>query len=175
MPQARKLKDCITQSELKKLLHYDPESGLFTRVNPASETPSNENIVGCEDNNGYIVIWAKGKLYRAHRLAWFYVYGTWPPEVDHKYHIRNDNRISKLRAASRKENCTNVSLSTKNTSGVVGVYWDKQSQKWKAAVGVDGKSITLGRYFDKFEAICARKSSDREYGFHQNHGQANAL
>jgi len=169
VPKARKSQDCITQKELKKLLHYDPYSGVFTHLKKRGKRKVGD-VAGCEDNNGYIVIWVNGKLYRGHRLAWFYVYGIWPLEVDHKYHIRNDNRINKLRAATRKENCTNVSLSISNTSGVTGVYWRKEGRKWKSAIGVDGESINLGHYFDKFEAICARKSAENKYGFHENHG-----
>jgi hypothetical protein len=75
----------ITQERLKDLLHYDPETGFFSRPNgtPTSRVPT---------VNGYVMIMIKGKRYYAHRLAFLYMIGRWPLyEVDHINRIRHDN------------------------------------------------------------------------------------
>ena len=54
-------------------------------------------------------------------------------------------------------------LPKNNTSGVRGVYWDKQTQKWRALIEFQGKKICLGRYKDMKEAIVARKAAEEKY------------
>ena len=160
----------ITQKELRETLHYNPETGVFTwRKSRAGVGVG--SCAGTKNANGYIIICCYGKLYRAHRLAWLYMTGEWPKDqVDHENHIRHDNRWENLREATRQENHKNRSMYKNNTSGVTGVYWDKG--KWKAYIRVDEKDKNLGRFTDKFEAICARKSGDNKYGYHENHGAA---
>ncbi len=70
------------------------------------------------------------------------------------------------------ENCRWVSMSVqdynkpvsdRNTSGCVGVYFDKKSNKWRAYIGVEKQRINLGLY-ENFEcAVKARKQAEREY------------
>lgn len=171
MATAKKPEDCITQEELKKQLHYNPDTGIFTRL-IAKQGARIGDIAGWYDSYGYIRISINCKTYKAHRLAWFYVHGEWPDEVDHIKHIRDDNRISELRAASPAINRKNQSLNIKNTSGVTGVYWDKVRKKWKSQIKVNKKVIALYSLGGKFEAVCARKSAENKYGFHENHGEA---
>lgn len=64
-----------------------------------------------------------------------------------------------------------MSLFRTNISGVAGVHFRKCRNKWRARIMVDGIDIHLGHFSDKFEAICARKSANNKYGFHENHGK----
>ncbi len=83
--------------------------------------------------------------------------------VDHIYHNKNDNRKSKLRLCTNKENCRNAKIGINNTSGVVGVFYNKNKNKWEATIKVDGKSKYLGRY-DKIEdAINCRLEAQNKY------------
>ena len=51
---------------------------------------------------------------------------------------------------------------TNNKSGVKGVCWDKQNEKWCAYIGLKGRSKRIGR-FHKFEdAVKARKRAEEE-------------
>ena len=159
----------ITQEKLKELLHYDPDTGIFTRkvsrggraIGSASGTP----------DRGYIRIFVDMKGYWAHRLAWLYVYGELPKRViDHINHTRDDNRIKNLRDVTHKENCRNAPIRSTNTSGVTGVHWDKRHVRWCAQIMVDGSCVPLGRYSDINAAILTRKVAERSYGFHVNHG-----
>ena len=160
-----------TQKQLKEILYYDPETGVFTwRVNRGGGARAGD-VAGYLHREGYIRIGFSGKVYRAHRLAWLYVHGKWPKyEIDHMNRIRDDNRIVNLREASHADNSHNLGLSSKNTSGVSGISWYKYTKEWCAQIKVKGETIFLGAFPTKREAIKSRKAAEKKYGFHQNHG-----
>jgi len=53
----------LTQIRLKELLHYDPDTGLFTWLRPGWKGV----IAGTHHPSGYIHIRVDNKPYRAHR------------------------------------------------------------------------------------------------------------
>ena len=174
----------LTQELLKELIHYDPETGEFTwlerdrrhfktdRSRNIWNTTFHGNVAGGDDGSGYLRIGVLCKSYRAHRLAFLYMTGEFPPEhTDHINGIRDDNRWINLRAATSAENCRNARISSNNNSGVHGVSWHKRCSFWVVGIQLNGKSKHIGYFKDKFEAICARKSAEREYGYHINHGR----
>ena len=132
----------LTQSELKKLLSYDPETGDFAWiVGKRAGKKAGSNLAG------YLVIKISGKKYLAHRLAWLYVYDKIPAsDIDHINRIKNANWIKNLRECSRTENLWNIGISQSNTSGFKGVSWCKQSGKWRARILIYGKSNHLGLF-----------------------------
>lgn len=75
----------------------------------------------------------------------------------------NDNRKSNLRITTNSQNLMNRGLQKNNTSGVVGVSWNKCHKKWEAYIKVNQKTIHLGIYVDKEDAISARKKAERTY------------
>ena len=163
----------ITQAELKEALHYNPDTGIFTRLITISSRAKAGTVAGYFRSDGYIYIGINKKQYLAHRLAWLYMYGEFPVyQLDHMNHKRADNRIMNLRTASNQENHKNRSKSARNTSGMTGVGWYKATGKWRSEINVDSRKIHLGYFEDKFEAICARLSANNKYGFHPNHGAA---
>ena len=83
--------------------------------------------------------------------------------VDHVNHDPLDNRKENLRVCTHQENIMNSSLSKNNTSGITGVAWDKQHNKWRSQIKINRKSITLGLFNTKEEAIEARKQAELEY------------
>jgi HNH endonuclease len=90
----------MTQETLKKEVYYDPETGVFKRHN-------SERIIGTT-TNGYGHIFIGGKAYQTSRLAWLYVYGTWPKiQIDHINRDASDDRIVNLRDVSQSENNRN--------------------------------------------------------------------
>src|SRR5690606_167269 len=91
------------------------------------------------------------KLHQAHRLAFLYMTGEMPEKVvDHINGDRSDNRWENLRCANQSQNMANVGIRSANTSGTPGVVWDKERQKWRAQLRVNGKKKNLGR-FDSIE------------------------
>lgn len=141
--------------ELKEFLFYDPETGIFTRkksIKPRGSAKP-EAIAGVIDNKGYIQIWVKQKKYRAHRLAWLFVYHEWPRnQIDHINGIKTDNRICNLRDVSNDENQQNCNKNRANTSGYTGVFWLARNAKWVAQIKIANKSKYLGLFVDPEEA-----------------------
>ena len=142
----------ITQSELKEILDYNPETGQFTWVGlgPAGRV-KNGSVAGNINNKNYVVIEIKSKAYIAHRLAWFYVYGEWPKDqIDHINGIRTDNRIKNLREATGFENQQNTKTKKSNTSGFTGVNWSSKKNCYISRIMTRRVRIFLG-YFDTAE------------------------
>jgi hypothetical protein len=54
-------------------------------------------LAGVINNRGYRVIGAVGGLHQAHRLAFLWVEGRWPKEIDHANGDKADNRWSSRR------------------------------------------------------------------------------
>ena len=50
-----------------------------------------------------------------------------------------------------------------NTSGVVGVTWDRRRRKWQAFIGVRGGNIHLGRFDNLQHAATVRRVGERKY------------
>jgi hypothetical protein len=136
----------LTASTLRETLIYDPETGIFTRRIATGRWGRSKpgTPVGYVDRLGRVNIRLEG-LHRAHRLAWLYQTGEWPiAEVDHVNGNPSDNRWSNLRPATRSQNTQNAKMKRFNSHGWKGIYFCKQTQKWKARVIANGKSIYLG-------------------------------
>lgn len=145
----------LTQERLKELLHYDPESGVFTWLHTRSVVWAGD-IAGTLKNDGYIVISIDGVRYGAHRLAFLYMTGSMPDvEVDHKNCVKADNRWVNLRLASRSENCLNRGMLGHNKSGHKGVSWNSNKRRWIARAQINGKPIHIGAFKSLEEAAKA--------------------
>lgn len=83
--------------------------------------------------------------------------------IDHIDNNRLNNNINNLRWATQSENCRNVSIKSNNTSGIVGVSYYKQRNKWMAYIMINGKNKTIGYFKTKEEAIQARKEYVNDY------------
>lgn len=148
----------LTQRRLKDVLHYDPETGAFTWRVMTSNRVKVGDAAGCTFQTGNyrgLCIGVDGAVYAAGRLAWLYVHGAWPVEVDHRDGNPLNNRQDNLRECTHAQNQKNVPRPSHNTSGFKGVYWCKQSQKWRARIAIDGKCKHLGLFITAEEAGAA--------------------
>jgi hypothetical protein len=93
-------------------------------------------------------------------MSWAIVGEKW---YDHINHNPLDNRKENLRKATRTDNNRNCSLSKNNTSGVTGVSWNKRNNNWRARIMVDKKSIEIGQFSNKSDAIKARLEAEIKY------------
>ena len=154
----------ITQKELKKVLKYNKETGLFYwRINIVRKIKKGA-IAGHTTSYGYVAIGINKKLYRAHSLAWLYTKGEFPKfQIDHINRKRKDNRICNLRDIPQSLNTKNRSLNRNNTSGYSGVVFNKKSRKWIASIKNNYKYIYLGSFEFKDEAIKTRKKAEQKY------------
>lgn len=138
----------LTAERLRLLLHYDPETGVFTWLVARRGTARVGAIAGSRPGNGYWMIRVNGQLYKAHRLAWLYMYGGWPThQIDHEDTDKGNNRWKNLRPATNGQNQANTKKRTTNTSGFKGVYWHATEKRWRAYITVNRKFKHLG-YFD---------------------------
>lgn len=152
-------KNSLTSEQLRKLLDYDLETGVFTwRVNRGKARVG--RIAGTKHNRGYLTVVLDQKVYLLHRLAWFWVHDAWPIEIDHRDRVKTNNRIDNLRQATRQQNLRNTGLQKSNTSGIVGVSWHKRRKKWRAMITIDSKFKELG-FFDAIsDAAFAREVAE---------------
>jgi HNH endonuclease/AP2 domain len=154
----------ISAEQLRDLVDYDPTTGVFTwkarKVMNEYVASWNTRYAGTVINNvgatGYAIITIAKRYYRAHRLAWLYVHGTWPSgHLDHINRIRTDNRIENIRPATVTENMWNAGVRSDNTSGRKGVGWDKSRRKWTARARINGVVKHLGRFDNLSDAAAA--------------------
>lgn len=137
----------ITADDLRQLVSYNPDTGIFTRLK-GGKLPQGSPI-GTITKSGYLTISIRCKTYRAHRLAWLYVHGEMPSSEIHTDHIngnRSDNRISNIRLCTRSENMRNTKVYKSNTSGFKGVVYLPRSGKWVATIKLNKKLIRLGLF-----------------------------
>jgi len=139
----------LTQTQLKAVLYYDPDTGLFRRI---CGKGSHSGVVGTipqSQRHAYLKIGVGRKIYSAHRLAWLYMTGSFPlGQVDHINGDKLDNRFANLRVATTSQNKQNTRKARKDSrSGLLGATWHSKSKKWRAAIQIDGKKKHLG-YFD---------------------------
>lgn len=158
------MKPNISRERLYELMSYDAETGSFIRKK-GRFVKADRQTGTARRANGYHVVNVDRKVYAVHRLAWFYVHGTWPKEIDHIDGDRANNRISNLRPATRTQNNANARLRKDNRSGHKGVCWDISRNKWMVRVG----KKSIGRFDTKDEAVRVRNEmAANAYGeFHR--------
>jgi hypothetical protein len=148
----------LTQARLQEVLHYEPETGEFVWLERLEEGARSDLVgeqAGCLHWKGYLNIMIDGKEYRAHRLAWLYMYGSFPKnQLDHINRDRVDNRIANLRLASNSQNGAN-SNAKPSFSGLKGAHWHSRDKKWFSAIYYNGKKHHLGRFATAEEAHAA--------------------
>ena len=162
------LRPKLTQERLKEIVHYDPETGVFTRISSPYKSRVGREI-GTVDTRGYVVMSLNGKVQLAHRMAWLYVYGHLPPHhLDHVNGDTTDNRIANLREATAKQNIENQKLHKNNRTGFRGVIQSKSSGRFHGHVKHHRQQIFVGSFATAEEASAAVKAKrDELYTHHR--------
>jgi len=145
----------ISLEELKVRLRYEPETGRFFRLVKLNRSVSKYGIgtaTGYVTTTGRrVVSLAPHGLFREHRLAFLYMTGRWPGEVDHINGDQSDNRWCNLREVTHRQNQQNkLRPYANNKVGLLGVY--KKRKRFAARIVVDGKGINLGVFDCPHEA-----------------------
>jgi len=108
--------------------------------------------------NGYILLQNHKPDFplHAHHYAWYYVYGNVDFKMlDHINRDKTDNRICNLRISNHQQNGFN-----RNDKGY---YFNKQINKWKTQIILNGKSIYLGSFNTEEEARQAYLKGKKKY------------
>lgn len=156
----------ISHAQLKAMLTYDPETGIVVwRINPGNGSKAGE-VAGSVRKDGYALMTVCGRHVLVHRVAWFYMTGEWPPDkVDHKDTNRSNNRWKNLRSANGNQNKANGFKYKSNTSGLKGVSWHSQCEKWNARIGINGHVKSLGVFDCRAAAGFAYQiAADKHFG-----------
>ena len=173
-----------TPETLRQLLRYEPETGkLFWRCRPMEMFASTSRAKAWNgqwadkeaftslNSHGYKQgkIW--GRKLKGHRVAWAVCLGEWPSlPIDHINGDRSDNRVANMRLATTVENGQNTKRPRTNTSGQVGVSFNRAARKWRAYIG-QGAGSYIGQFESFEEAVGARILAEKRAGYHENHGR----
>lgn len=149
---------------LTSIIEYR-DGKIFWKISPVGWIPIGAEA-GSIGNHGYIEVEIFGKRYLAHRLIYAMHHGTIPEVVDHIDRNTLNNRISNLRSSDKRLNSYNSGLPSNNKSGVRGVSWCKNRNKWVARFKLNGKYLWLGSYTCKDDAIKIRKHYEYLYVIH---------
>lgn len=105
-------------------------------------------------SHGYGLIWVDGQMRRAHRLAWELINGPVPDglDLDHRCGNRACVNPEHLRVVTPSQNSQHRTISQRNnTSGVRGVYWNKDKNAWAVQATLNGRRYH-GGYHPTIEA-----------------------
>lgn len=180
MPSARMLRRLIDYNQETGALHWKQrpvwmfKAGHIDRKSMArmwNDRYAGKAAFTAISGPGYAVGRILDSSYPAHRIIWRMEIGDCPEFIDHINGDRTDNRIENLRVVTRMENHQNMARFKTNTSGVTGVTWSRAARKWQASIRHQYTKIYLGLFESLEEAAAARKSAERKYGFHPNHGR----
>ena len=146
----------LTQDLLKELFDYR-DGNLYWAVSKAQCIKIGDLAGTISKGTGYRTISVNNKRYQAHRLIFLYHHGYLPEFLDHIDGNKLNNNITNLREATKSQNAMNMkkrkSTNGKPTSSKFkGVYWHKQTKKWRARIWVDNKQKHLGLFTDEIEA-----------------------
>jgi hypothetical protein len=153
MPQ---LKPLPSLQRVQGLLFYDPSTGKLHWKQPVARWIKPGDEAGTRAKHA-IDVTIDRKTYRAHRIAWLLQTGEDPGAniIDHIDGNFYNNNFSNLRLATSHQNQCNQKKRCDNTSGLKGVTWCKERQKWQTGIQVNGKRIAIGRFNTKEEAYLA--------------------
>lgn len=154
----------LSREQLKQLLAYNPDTGAFTWINCQAKQVRAGTPAGHLRKDGYVVIKVNGRPYKAHRLAWLYMTGFFPIEVDHRDRTPSNNRWSNLREATHAQNCRNRIFA--NATGTPCVSQER-SGRFRARLKLNGTRTQLGIFATKAEAqravVAAKQSLHCEF------------
>ena len=85
------------------------------------------------------------------------------PFIDHKNGIKNDNRKQNLRKCNQSQNRMNSYYHPNITSGITGIIFSKEHNKYRSRITVNKKTIHLGYFYNLENAIIARKEAEEKY------------
>lgn len=154
----------LTAARLRELVHYDPETGVFTRVLRIGKRGRVGDILGSNAGGGYLQVGVNGRAFYAHRLAWLYMTGEWPQNhIDHIDGERTNNRFTNLRDVECRVNLENTRPSSRpNRSGLMGARKHPLADRWTAEICSRGQRRYLGIFKTPEEAHAAYLSAKRE-------------
>ena len=136
----------LSHEKLKEYLTYSPTTGDFL-WNVSRGKCKKGDVAGCLNGRGYTLICLDGKIYLAHRLAFYYMSGQWPVEfIDHIDRDVTNNKYSNLREASQEQNQHNRTVEK---------GYHKHGPSWRVKICVNKIRKVIGVFKTEAEARTA--------------------
>lgn len=133
----------ITQERLKEVLSYEVATGIF-KYRVTQDSNKKGVMAGWVNNTGYRWIDVDGSMYRAAVLAWIYVYGTEPVDIEYIDGDRDCNRISNLRESNPRD--IRINNSKRKGGKLLGTSFYKRSGTWISYIRHKGVKHHIGYY-----------------------------
>lgn len=128
----------ISIDDLKLSLHYDPATGVFTRLKAVTSSKPGQHL-GWLDHEGYVRLSVLGHIYRAHRLAWFYMTCQWPSKnIDHIDGVKSNNRFVNLRDVTQSVNLQNQRRPKRNKKDALPLGVVRYGKRFAAYAKTNG-------------------------------------
>ena len=127
---------------------------------------TNKVLKPAPDKDGYLRVGltkeSKQRSFRVHRLVAevFLENPNGYKQVDHIDRNPANNLFHNLRWVSHSENQINRGISSRNKSGIVGVFQRSGKGSWHAFICINGCKVRLGQFKNKDDAINARKQAE---------------
>lgn len=161
-----------TPEQIAKELRVDEEGVLWWKKQGQSNQARRKlkqpvgSLSGRKLN--YLSFTVHGYRYLVHTVVFCLYHGRWPlpgKVIDHINHNTLNNRKENLREVSNTENQRNrKGLQSNNKSGIAGVGWAKDRNKWYADLTLNGKTIHGGSHESFEDAVAARQQLEIDYG-----------
>jgi hypothetical protein len=161
-----------TQEYLQECFEYI-DGALFWKERPLSHFKTEAAMYSCNSklsgkkagvsHNGYIDIGLNKTNFKAHILIWKFNTGNNPS--DSIYHLNgdiSDNKIENLADGDMQDIGKIKLMQANNTSGTIGVYFNKHQSNWYANITRNNVNYHLGNFDSIEEAITARKKAESE-------------
>jgi len=159
----------LSVGKIKSLFSY--EDGYLVRIKNVSSRARIGGVAGTLNKRGYLQVRIEGRIFLVHRLIFAYHKNYFPEFIDHIDGNPLNNKIENLRACTKNENCRNSKTPMTNKSGVKGVHWCKNRNKWVSQIWVNNRPISLGGFDDLSEAEeIVRQARKLHHGEFCNHG-----
>lgn len=173
---SRAARQMPSQEYLRECFSYDPETGVVTwKHRPLSHfggdthamNTFNANYPGrqakSKHKKGYLTVSLDGVSYLVHRVIWKLVTGQEPKAlIDHQNEDKSCNRWLNLREATKRQNGINRGASAASKSGAKGVVWQEERQAFAVYGTREGRTVFIGRFADKADAIAAQRAAETE-------------
>jgi len=160
----------ITQEQLKELLHYCPETGVFTWIHGNGKGVKAGDIAKNVDVKGYPRTQIKQVSYKLHKLAFLYMTGELPDRktlIDHEDGDKLNNSWSNLRLVDRTTSNRNRRFAKGIMSGIEANIYGT----YRVRIRSNGSYIHIGTFKTAEEAVAAKFAALEKYGYHNNHGR----
>jgi hypothetical protein len=157
------------QDIIRNCIDYDPDTGIMVWKISCSARSWKGARIGWKTKTGYLRVQLNHKKYLLHRLAWFFIHGSFPDnEIDHINGDKSDNRLVNLREVTRAQNMCNQKTSSVNTTGFKGVT--RRGDRFRAQIQHEGEYHFIGSYDTPEEAHQAYcKKADELHGDFSRH------